>query len=569
MFDLSLPFIYNSLLAFAISTIVLLSIAGYTKNHKQYLISLAIFPFAIFIISHIFPKIVLQYALYPFYLTGLVLFALKRCRPICTEYLPLLKKQSLSLGKLEKFVGGFLLLYIAINWMRATVPGSLIDSMSYHMGAPKEWTLFSSGPSFNPSNPGTFLACYFEYFYYAIFLPFKPLMEYLRFLPTDGFEYFSMVMLMLGQYISSFFGIILIPFLILKLFAKQRLFSFFLILFILGLRDINWSWTSPKNEPLPLYYALLGWYCLKEYLPLFPRHKNIWFFSFAIIGIGLGVKLTNVYVLLPALLFLALINYKTILKYPRKDLVNTLLLIGLAWAITILPLLVRNYLETGNPIFPIPNPLFTTDYAAAPFLAECSRYSAGSNLTATINKLGVLYKSLPALSVFVLLSLVFATRSYALFFLALTFFLAKKTGDVGNWRYFPTLIFFLAIWAEEFFTAIQKSKFKKPILYTLAITTLAFSHFEIERVFKYPKKYLSKTTKEVILSEAPWKEFLPVYESNLKNYNRKNYVVDMYHGHYYSRFPFIDYEASNPKIRRKFYPNQIEAYSESYPLELR
>lgn len=546
MFTLNSLHITSLFFALATTFLIITAFAGLTKSKMSFMLLLVFFPYTLCLLSLFIPQSIIQYATYGFYIFGLFCWIYK----IFTCHL---KKNFVKYHNLytrapivEKLIIIFIFVHMLSSMLDGTIirgEGSIIDAMTYHLGSPKEWSLFTNGPHLNLNNPVTLTASYFEYIQYSVFLLFKPLYIYLAPLKETHHEFLSYTLLISAQLFTAIFGNILIPLLIFEIFKNKKYFAYVAILFVFGLKDLNWIWKTAKNDAFPLYCTLLAYLLLIRY---FPKDKDtnkkniIVFTSFTTLGIALGAKVTNIYALLPISVAVAVLNYKLLLAIlkSKAELIQLIFIALIGGMAGILPYLARNYLETGNPFFPTDSSLFPNVYYSDNEVLIHHTYSMPTTWTHAIEKIIRLFRANPGIILLTFFSFLFRQWKIPILFFLMIIFISKMTGQKFAWRQISTLIFLFIIWGEVLFNKYItfQSKWRKHISYAIIILVIALSQFKPERLFKHPAKYWQQTIDETMeKSFYAWKNII---SDNIQQRDSKKFISHIGSG-YLSRFPFM------------------------------
>ncbi|MBP9683010.1 MAG: hypothetical protein KBD76_16535, partial [Bacteriovorax sp.] len=137
-------------------------------------------------------------------------------------------------------------------------------------------------------------------------------------------------------------------------------------------------------------------------------------------------------------------------------------------------------------------------------------------------------------------------------------YMSKQNGKLFTFR-MTTIYLVLAL--ILYFLTVQRinslphSKFKKYYNYCFITILLLFSHFQPEKIIKYPLKYYTSSTGELIKDKVDhWDSLL---KENLTYRENKTYVfspkLEIFP--YFSRYPFISLYDSNPRYRYNYYEN--------------
>ena len=204
----------------------------------------------------------------------------------------------------------------------AALPTSFYDSLAYHLGIPN---LYLQNGGFIPT-PQLFYANTFIYYEIAL-IP----AVFAGDLVPSLFHFFIGVLTILAviDFAVEYFQI-----------TKR----YILALVIIAMPMTIFLLTAIKNDLISPVFILLGIYYYNQKTP-----KQI-FISAIFWGFSFGVKYTNI---IPLLLFLILTCIRD-KRIPVKQLV----VFGLIITVILVPLAVKNFIFTGNPVFPFFHNLF-------------------------------------------------------------------------------------------------------------------------------------------------------------------------------------------------------------------
>lgn len=556
MFALNSPHYLSLILALAFSLLVHFSLTGFTDKLETFLVSFITFPVALMALSLFIPQDYLQIASYLIITSGFILASYKLPKRI-VSLLNSLKYVSTK----EKWIIAAVVVYLLSFFMSATVLGGIgliQDALVYHLGGPKEWALYLNGAKFNPNNPITFTTSYYDYYYYFLFLLIKPLFLYLAPLATTQYEFLSYTMVVAAQIFTAVVGLIYIPLLIIRFSSSLGVYKYLTIFFIFGIRLITWSWVLPKNDPYSFLCFLIGVDLFYQHYILKKDNENLSsvFLASFIVGIGTASKLTNAYVVIFSLLFLVSFHYQDIKIYMNKiGLFRTISIVSAGLILGAAIFLLRNFIYTGNPFYPIaifgfPN-LYISDYAYRP-----AAYNLPGNWTDALHKIKMHIWDQPQLLVLLILALFSKTRALSLFYICMVVYMAKQTGPMFSFRMttiFLILSLILFISAVKHFDQNINLKYKNIYSGLFVFFILIFAKVQVEKLVKIPAKFYAQTTGEIIKSNVDYWDIL--LKTNLQNRNNPKYVFaptqEIFP--YFSRYPAISLFDSVPRYRYDYF----------------
>lgn len=596
-FTIESPHLLSLLFACVYTIIIFLPFIGYARyalsfssNNSEradripFYLLLAFFPYCLSIIS-IFSKQIPQIFFYIliilFWLSGTILFIYKYLSHnginkdssrthSCKSYwnnLTAIEKTALAMTVLTLFSK-----FLSATYFRDE--GTIIDATTYHMGGPKEWSTYMNGVIFNTNNPVLFTASYWEYFNYAFVLPFKYLFNYLAPLENTHYEFLCYTLLLTGQMVSAVFGTIIVPLIIYDFFAINKLYAFFAINLIVGIKDLTWVWVLAKNNVYPTFTALLA------LLIVYKWHKNSHeqnvkneqksFYTFATVGILLGIsvgaKFTNGYVL-PLICLAAIFHYREYIFHTYShNFVKYGIYIFAGGILGIGAVFLRNYIATNNPVFPM-DFFVKNEMLLSAFEAAHHGYSHPSTWDIAINKILDLFKSSPGLCTLSMLTIIFRKYSFTFFLLLIITFNAKITGPLSGWPHKAVLITYLVIGlfliydkttytTNKIFTFIASKISQKKRAIISIITTIAIieilSPIHFQNFFKRPfERYFTSLDKNLQGRAFYWEK---IKKENIEYRLDQFHVVKDYYGGYFSRFPYVKIDESNPKFQFEYFP---------------
>jgi len=553
MFTLQSPHIFGLVISLILSILFVVVFSGYQSQKRSIYAILVIFPFSLCLISIILPFKIVWVLNYLFYTVGLFLGIKKLFKFNFKCFFNKFIQYFLSFTKLEKFLFIFLSINILSSLIASTSftgQGSIIDAMTYHLGAPKEWALVTNGPHLNTNNPESFTAAYFEYIQYSIVMLFRPIYQLLVPLQKTHHEFLSYVLLLNGQILCAILGYILIPFLIFKTFTKKMLHTLIVLILIYGFKNLNWTWQFAKNDAFPFFCILYSYYYFKNNI-LIKNHKNIIFVTFLTMGIGLGAKFTNIYPMLFILIYLFIENLNlikiTIKDFSNRKLIKYTLIAAGSGIVGLLPLLLRNYLETGNPFFPTSTSIFPNIYLTDATETMHKLYSYPTSWNIAFTKFIKFYKSNPGIFVLSIFSLFFKEWKKPLFLSLLIIILAKITGEMFLWRQTSMIFLFFIIWTNQLLLVFKDQRYSlnKYLQYFLLFLLLIFAQFKPERLIKFPSKYYFVSMKQTMKNNYyAWDKQL---NENLLHRNEKDFYTN--YTSYFSRFPHLNPTDSREEFR--------------------
>lgn len=556
MLNLDTFHLYSLMLSFLLSLVVMLSFLGMSRNRLFFYGLWAVFPLLMLIADLLFPQQVLLALVCSFGVFGSILGIKKICTAKFSPSMHSLKRNELVFFLIMFFA--LLSRFLASTYFRDE--GTMIDATTYHMGGPKEWTTYMNGVIFNTNNPVLFTASYWEYFNYAFTLPFKHLFELLAPLAETHYEFLCYTLLLTAQLLSAFFGFVLVPLVIYDLFNFKRLFAFIVIGVVLSLNVFTWLWPLAKNNVYPVFVSLVGLLLIVKWHKKEIQWKGTWIFLFSgmMFGLAVGAKFTCAYALtfiLPALMWdyrksISTLSLKTMSHY------SFFLIVG--GGIGLGGILLRNYLGTGNPIFPmdflVKNPMILPSFEASHHV-----YSQPSIWAVTWDKMRDLYVSSPLLVLMSLLSFYFRLWFPPVFFFSLALFNAKVTGPASSWPHKVVLLVYIVSWLYLLFLEYEKIssvKFKKYFGYSVFILFILLTPIRYETIFKRPyERYFLSLDQSLTGRAYYWEK---IKKENMAFRSDPCHVVIDEYGGYFSRFPFIKTIESNPDYRHDYFKGKCK-----------
>lgn len=524
MFTLDSLHITSLSLAIVIVILFMLSYIGYAKNGKQFFLILAIFPYMLATFSQILPFETIYWCNYIFYSLGLIL-GLRKIKNIKWDF------NVVDFDREEKVLLALVVIQLLSTLMASTVlhgEGAVIDAMTYHVGAAKEWVLYMNGPHLNTNNPESFTASYYEYFQYSFMLVMRPVWKSIINIEKTHFEFLAYTLLLAAQIFTTLFAVVYIPMLLNKIFKNNKKFVMLIILLLLGMKNMTWIWRTAKNDAYPLYCALLCCYIIVDNFSLLNTKKI--FLAFLVLGIGIGAKFTNVYAMIFVLLYIIIKNHKI---YSLSIWKKYIVIAGLGGIAGLLPILIRNYVETGNPFYPTSSSVFPNVYLSDKTEMFHHLYSHATSWIHALSKLKSLFIANP-LMIFMICFCIYLKRYYeAIAFLIFIVVVAKITGERFMWRQMSILLLFVIILFKNLYDEMKLRGYFKKKYASLAgvIFILLVGQLKPERLVKYPKNYYFKKANLLVKNQYyAWDELL---RENIENYKDKKATTD--HTPYFSR----------------------------------
>lgn len=324
------------------------------------------------------------------------------------------------------------------------------DAMNYHMYAPVLWAKYGL-LHFNAFQSSHYQGTLFEILLSFIFKFWRP--ETIE--QRESFFIFV-------QALSCFVGFLLIPLFLVQNFLRRfALATVFLILCCYyGGEYLSWAFQFAKNDVWACGAFLIGVFSPSFWLQVLG------------LGIAVGIKPTYFFGVAAYILIRRLSDK----NYSKKLFFMQSLSVGLFLGFVFL----RNYLATGNPIFPQPSSL---GFQTSEFRKEYfHKFSGTSSLSEVGEKISLILKYTPGLTVlytvlvFAILQMIYRSQKYGQqrietstvllpFLLLPTLFL---TGPSLEWRTFSGVVFASAIFAILF---LVKAGFLKK---KLSVAVLAF-----------------------------------------------------------------------------------------------
>ncbi|MGZ3790621.1 MAG: hypothetical protein ACXVLQ_19110 [Bacteriovorax sp.] len=556
MFTLDSPHFISLIIALVFSLLVHFSFTGFTNKVQTFFISIVLFPVFLMALTLFVPQDFLQISSYLLVLAGFSLAVYKLPQRLANT-----ADLWRTIDKKEKWLIAALVIYLLSFYMSATVfggSGLVQDSLVYHLEGPKEWALYLNGAKFNPNNPITFTTSYYDYYYYFLFLLAKPLFVHFAPLASTQYEFLSYTMLLSAQIFTGIVGLVFAPLLILRFSSSLGLYKYLAIFFLFGMRLITWSWVLPKNDAYSFLCFLLSADLFYNYY-IVKKDNGNWahlFWASLIVGIGTASKLTNSYVVIFSLLFLSTFHYKDVLVYIKKiTLPKAILIVSIGMFLGSSVFLLRNFLYTGNPFYPIakfgfPN-IYLSAYADRPQL-----YSDPGTWASALLKIKMHFESQLQLVLLLLLALFTRARMFSLFYVLMVVYMSKQTGPMFNFR-MTTIFLVLAL--ILFVQVVQQldltTKFRSKKMYSglFIFVVLMFAKIQVEKLVKYPVKFYSQTTGTLIKDNVGHWDI--ILKNNLENRNNPQYVFapELEIFPYFSRYPAISLYDSVPKYRYDYY----------------
>ena len=556
MFNLESYHLTSLLISTILTFIIFLTYYGISKK-GQFYYSLIISPFLLCLFSIFIPFQIVLISVNCLFLIGVInglrKIKLKEVRHTLNRFYQYYKQTN----KIEKIVLWFCFIHLLSGGIGATVfggEGAIVDAMTYHLGAPKEWALFLNGPKLNLINPESLTASYYEYLLYPFFLILRPLYAYLAPLEGTYYEFLSYTLLLTGQLFSVAFSMIFLPHLLFKILKNKKELFYIVLILILGMKGINWVWKTAKNDFYALFCCLVSYsYFVKNYKTNLNTSKVL-IFSFFIVGIGLGSKMTNLYPMILILSFLFLTNVRALIrKYSKVKLAKLVCWSALAGLVSLLPFLLRNYIETSNPLYPTSSLFFRNIYLTDSTEAFHWLYSHPVDWGLVPLKIKKLFLYSPGFILVFCVSLYLKKWKECIFFFLMALVISKVTGERFVWRQISMILFFILIWSESLYDHYleNKEKLHKYFPHVVVILLIIVSQFKPERLFKYPvRNYLEVTGEVMPRNHSAWKAQL---NENIKH--RKNLNFYSSNTSYFSRFKHLNTTDSRPEFIKKVIKN--------------
>jgi hypothetical protein len=360
-------------------------------------------------------------------------------------------------------------------------------------------------------------------------------------------------MVQTAQLFTGFVGLVLAPFLIIRLSSSLGFYKYLAVFFIFGIRDITWSWVLPKNDPFPFICFLMGVDLFYNNYILKTDNEKIskLFLAALVVGIGTASKLTNSYIVIFSLFYFLSFYYHDVITYIKKiKLPKVILIITLGLGVGASVFLFRNFINTGNPFYPVakfgfPN-IFLTPYADRP-----EAYSMPGSWLSALNKIKGHIIDQPQI-LFLLLAAIFIkkTRILSAFYVLMIVFMAKQTGPMFRFR--MTAIF-LILALILFIQVLVALKNNKKLMWVLTFIVLITAKIQIEKLVKIPFTYYQKSVHEICQRNVEHLD--EILKANQTNRENKKYVYFPKEEimPYFSRFPFISNSDSVEQYRYNYY----------------
>lgn len=256
---------------------------------------------------------------------------------------------------------GFLpLLFLGLFGALSFIPNDYHDPLNYHLLGPLVWFKHHDFLSFE-KNLQIIHCGYFEYLYLEIFYFFK-----MDFVSKIFVQIFC-------QLIHFYLGAFLAAILLIRFFKKNNISNSILItssvFFILTRLSLGSLAVTAKNDWFIISLGLLVLDLM--YFEDTQFSKNILLIIGFLLGLMISLKYSYAFFVLPLLFCI----------WKRKIGFGSLLLLGLAILFPLVPLFIRNYAWTGNPVFPLFNGFFKSDYLGPSWVhgfAVFGKISAGN-----------------------------------------------------------------------------------------------------------------------------------------------------------------------------------------------
>ncbi|PIP95870.1 MAG: hypothetical protein COW00_10860 [Bdellovibrio sp. CG12_big_fil_rev_8_21_14_0_65_39_13] len=556
MFTIDSTHFLSLVCAFLFAILAHLSFSGFFKNTYYKMISFALFPVLLMASSLIFPQFILQGFAYLIFLLGLILFFYKT--PQHLLHFKNLKNQN---SKKEKLIFFFIIIYLLSFFMSSTELGGvglIQDALVYHIEGPKEWALYLNGAKFNPNNPISYTTSYYDYYYYFLFLIVKPFFLATSKLATTQYEFLSYTFLLTAQIFTAVLGYVYIPYLILRMASNFGHYKYLILIFVFSIRDITWSWPLPKNDAFPFFCFLLALEIFYHNYILKKNNPSVkWLLlSATLIGIGCGSKLTNSYVVIFSLLFYALFYFKDAMSRVREiKLTKSIFIACAGMLLGVSIFLIRNWIQTGNPFYPIAKfgfpDVYLTKYAARPEL-----YILPGTWDMALTKIKLHIISQPQLWLLLVAAFIAKIRLLPLFYIFSVTYMAKQTGPMYSFRMTSILLILLLIiiiMLVQRIYQLQDIKKKKIFSILLIFFVLIYGKLQVEKMVKIPYRTYSKPIATLLESNLhQWDELL---KNNLENRENPHYVYWTSENifPYFSRYPVISTLDSVPEKRVEYF----------------
>ena len=297
---------------------------------------------------------------------------------------------------------------------------------------------------------------------------------------------------------SAFMGFGLLPRAIFLCWPVEKKWIRYLIIpFIFGMILFSWIWPAAKNDAIPFLGILVGFYYWK-----LDRFFLFAFFA----GIGLGIKLTNLYPYLFILLLLLYDYHQQKKKAWRPKQVLAFIITGNL--LGLFPILWRNWAETGNPLFPTASFLFPNLHFSGMGYAYLASFSRISRWHEIWPKMFHLLKSSWALLPLLGMGLFRAPRLLTIYIIAIFFFMATFTGPDLAHRTYSMILLLPILWLLEFFKTLSG---RMQIL--AAFLIIINSRAQVENLIKIPYKLEGQTIRQAM--DNPRLEY-PYFEEVIK-----------------------------------------------------
>ncbi len=519
-----------------------------------FLESFCLFPIIICAVSIFTPFVAVKILTYIVLLYGIFNGIRKLCSISLKEHCRDFLKYYRNSKTREKFLIWFCVIHILSGIIGATVlggEGAVVDAMTYHLGAPKEWALFLDGPKLSLINPESLTGSYYEYLLYPLFLVAKPLYEYLAPLSHTGHELLSYTLLLSGQLFSVAIAMLFIPRVLLSLYRNKMTLFYIILITILGMKGMNWVWKTAKNDAFPLLCCLVSYrYLLCNYKNSVGSLSRTILVSFLILGVGLGAKMTNLYPMLFILTYMFFSNIHLLRReFSSGEIVKYTSIAAGAGLLALFPFLLRNFLETSNPFYPTSSFLFKNIYLTDATEAFHKLYSHPTTWENSFEKLQRLFVYSPGFILITVVSLYFKKWKEVIFFTFSMLVISKITGERFMWRQISMIIFFIVIWGRLLFNYWERNKSEMPKYCgrVIVILVLAVSQFKPERLFKYPVRHYFEVVRDVMpRNYTGWNEQL---KENLDHRGEEDFYSN--YSSYYSRFRHLNLTDSRPEFREE------------------
>ena len=394
----------------------------------------------------------------------------------------------------------FYLFFLLLQATQTLIPYSHGDALYYHLVGPKLWK------ESNWSSMWEDLSHYAQAGYFDL----------LYFIPTYFIES-KLVNQIVCQFIHFFFSIFLGSLFVIYI-IKDKVWGPICGIAILTIANDSSFFYYAKNDGALAFFSLLA-----TYLVINKTYNHYPIITGILIGIIPGIKINGFLIILPLIFVLFYQLYR------KETYFHKIFIVGTFSVIAVLPQLVKNYVYTGNPLFPGFVSLFPGNLTE-PMLQHYGHYY-GNPMS-----LEIFFKQIIDLitgkSTIILIPLIFfyfrKTSNQILFylFIGLSVFLIYiiYNGSLLHPRYYFTS-YFLIITSIFLFLSQQNISSKKLIISIFLLTIIDSKlDLSINGIYKIINSY-SKLTEDEILNQ-----YIPITKiwNEIDSSNNTEYIISDY-----------------------------------------